>query len=347
MSPHTPTGSLRMKLSRWLGADAVTSPRIIRAAAGIELDPIDGRRDLALADVADRLAHLDRDQAGQRLGLLAQQAGELHQDRRRARGRRSPARRRRRRSRRAAAIAASRSSTPDSGAIATRSPVAGSRLSMRRAGGGRRPAAVDVVGDGDHGGSGLGHRVPRMAVDGQVERGLEEVLLDGQGRAELDDVLERAADAEDDAALEGGARGSRPCGPRRAPASRGRSRSRCRRTGRVRGPRRRSARPPGRPAGARASRRRVAPTVRPGARRRRTPIAAEPAARWTALAMNVEVCVPGVQCDMNAARPSDRRDGQPAADPLADRHQVRHDVPVLGTPRSARSDRSRTGPRRR
>ena len=33
MSPQTPTGSLRMKLSRWLGADAVTSPRIIRAAA--------------------------------------------------------------------------------------------------------------------------------------------------------------------------------------------------------------------------------------------------------------------------------------------------------------------------
>ena len=33
MSPHTPTGSLRMKLSRWLGAEAVTSPRIIRAAA--------------------------------------------------------------------------------------------------------------------------------------------------------------------------------------------------------------------------------------------------------------------------------------------------------------------------
>ena len=30
--PHTPTGSLRMKLSRWLGAEDVTSPRIIRAA---------------------------------------------------------------------------------------------------------------------------------------------------------------------------------------------------------------------------------------------------------------------------------------------------------------------------
>ena len=32
MSPHTPTGSLRMKLRRWLGAEAVTSPRIILAA---------------------------------------------------------------------------------------------------------------------------------------------------------------------------------------------------------------------------------------------------------------------------------------------------------------------------
>ena len=32
ISPQTPTGSLRMKLSRCSGADDVTSPRIIRAA---------------------------------------------------------------------------------------------------------------------------------------------------------------------------------------------------------------------------------------------------------------------------------------------------------------------------
>jgi hypothetical protein len=32
MRAHTPTGSLRMKLSRCCGAEAVTSPRIIRAA---------------------------------------------------------------------------------------------------------------------------------------------------------------------------------------------------------------------------------------------------------------------------------------------------------------------------
>ncbi len=32
ISAHTPTGSLRMKLRRCVGADAVTSPRIIRAA---------------------------------------------------------------------------------------------------------------------------------------------------------------------------------------------------------------------------------------------------------------------------------------------------------------------------
>ena len=48
----------------------------------VEQDAVDRRRDLALADVADRLAHLGRDEAGERLGLLAQQVGELEQDRR-------------------------------------------------------------------------------------------------------------------------------------------------------------------------------------------------------------------------------------------------------------------------
>ena len=48
--------------------------------ARVEQDAVDRRRDLALADVADRLAHLDRDEARERLGLLAQQVGQLEQD---------------------------------------------------------------------------------------------------------------------------------------------------------------------------------------------------------------------------------------------------------------------------
>ena len=50
--------------------------------ARVEQDPVDGRLELALADVADRLAHLGRDEPGQRFGLLAQEPGELEQDRR-------------------------------------------------------------------------------------------------------------------------------------------------------------------------------------------------------------------------------------------------------------------------
>ena len=61
-----------------------------------------------------------------------------------------------------------------------------------------------------------------------------------------------------------------------------------------------------------------------------------PAARLTASPMNVEVCVPGAQWAMNAARPTTADSGQPAADPLADGHEVRHDAPVLGRPGPAR-----------
>ena len=130
ISPHTPTGSLRMKLSRWLGADGGHLAADHPGRAGVEQDAIDGRLDLALADVADRLAHLDRDEAGKRFGLLAQQAGELEQDRRAlAAGRRRPGavvegRAARRRSR------ARRPRRRTAGAIATSSPVAGSRLSI-------------------------------------------------------------------------------------------------------------------------------------------------------------------------------------------------------------------------
>ena len=91
ISPHTPTGSLRTKFRRWLGPPTSTSPRIEPRGAGVEQDPVDGRLDLALANVADRLAHLGRDEPGQRLRLLAQEPGQLEQDRRRAR---LPARRR-------------------------------------------------------------------------------------------------------------------------------------------------------------------------------------------------------------------------------------------------------------
>ena len=46
--------------------------------------------------------------------------------------------------------------------------------------------------------------------------------------------------------------------------------------------------------------------------------------------------MPGAQWAMNAAAPDDRRQGQPTADALADGHEVRDDVPVLGRPGPAR-----------
>ena len=118
--------------------------------ARVEQDAVDRRRDLALADVADRLAHLDRDEAGERLGLLAQQVGELEQDRRplAARGGRPGAvveRGARRRDRPADVL--------DARSRRDRDEVAGGRVAAleRRARRGRRPGAVDVVGDLDDG----------------------------------------------------------------------------------------------------------------------------------------------------------------------------------------------------
>ena len=48
--------------------------------------------------------------------------------------------------------------------------------------------------------------------------------------------------------------------------------------------------------------------------------------------MNVDVWVPGPPVAHERLAPDDRRDGHPATDPLADRHQVRDDAPVVGRP---------------
>ncbi len=137
--------------------------------AGVEQDPVDGRLDLALADVADRLAHLGRDEARQRLGLLAQQPGELEQDRRplAARGRRP-----------GAVVEGGAGGGDRPVRVARRrtaarprraSPVAGSRLSSVApdAAGDQRP--VDVVGHLMTGGRRSGSSGPLDGVDGQVD----------------------------------------------------------------------------------------------------------------------------------------------------------------------------------
>ena len=184
-------------------------------------------------------------------------------------------------------------------------------------------------------------------VDDDVDGRLEQSLVDGQRRADLDDVLVWPADADEHAALE---RGS----PDRAAAvrvgrarRRGRSRSRCRRTGRDRGPRRRA----GRRRAPRASRPSTAPEPR-GALPE--PLAAHdldrrpgPAARFRALPMNVDVWVPGAQWPISAARPTTAETRQPAADALADGHEVRARRPSARPPTAGRSARTRTGSRRR
>ena len=314
----------------------------------IEHDPVDGRVDLALADVADGLAHLDRDEPGERFGLRAQQPGELHEDRRSlAAGRRGPGAVVERRGARPRSRA-SRSSTPDRGAIATSSPFDGSRLSIVAPDGGLGPAAIDVVGDGDRRpGSCLGHRAPRMVSmvsSSAVSSRSSSMVSGGQSLMTFSSVPPTAERPRRARTRRGGSRAVRPASgvarlavgheldadeqpeaadlaDARLAAERDRSRS--------------SARAPS-VADRSASR-----------SSRSTPIAAEPGGEVDRVRherRGVRARRP-VRHERRAA--DDRRHGQPAADALADGHQVRHDAPVLRRPTSARSARSRTGPRRR
>ena len=89
--PQTPTGSFSTKFEQVArGAArhlAVDQPR----GARVEQDPVDRWLELALADVADRLAHLAGDELREAGRLLAEQPRELVQDRRASlAGRRRP-----------------------------------------------------------------------------------------------------------------------------------------------------------------------------------------------------------------------------------------------------------------
>ncbi len=128
---------------------------------GIEEDPIDRRLQLALADIADRLAHLARDELRQAARFLAQQPGELIQDgRARFAGGRRPVGRVERAARRidrGGEIVRGRDAC-------RRDEFAGRRIAaLERRAVRLDPTAIDVVADLSNGRFGLDHRPLRMA----------------------------------------------------------------------------------------------------------------------------------------------------------------------------------------
>ena len=84
-----------------------------------------------------------------------------------------------------------------------------------------------------------------------------------------------------------------------------------------------------RSSSARAERRRP---LRRGRSSRRTPIAARPGGEVDGVAHERRGVRAGRPVAHERGAPDDRRHGQPAADALADGHQVRDDAPVLGRP---------------
>ena len=80
--PQTPTGSFMTKVEEVTRRAARDLAVHQARGAGIEPDPVDRRLELALPDVADRLAHLAGDELRQATRFLPEQPCELVQDRR-------------------------------------------------------------------------------------------------------------------------------------------------------------------------------------------------------------------------------------------------------------------------